>query len=77
MNPSTGHLVKSLCFAPEGLKTDYEPVPPELERAAQKKLAGKEETTVSLASGGKLSRWAAKKRKEKMAKESKRKNRGR
>lgn len=55
----------------------YEPVPKELESAAKKKLAGKDEAYVSLTSGGKLSKWAAKQRKakRKMQKESRRKNR--
>ncbi len=55
----------------------YEPVPPELETAAKKKLAGKDEAHVSLTSGGKLSKWAAQKRKNKrkMAKASRRRNR--
>ena len=46
---------------PEG----FERVPPELEEAAKKKLAGKDSAMVSLSSGGKLSKWAAQKRKEK------------
>jgi hypothetical protein len=64
-------------MVPAELRSGYELVPNELERAAEKKLAGRNEATVSLTSGGKLSRWAAKKRKEKMVKESRRKNRGR
>jgi len=64
---------------------EYIPVPDELNRAAQIKLAGKPEAMVSLTSGGKLSKWAAgqrkerareKKQKRQMAKESKRRNRG-
>jgi hypothetical protein len=43
----------------------FEPIPPKLEPAAKKKLAGKDSVMVSLTSGGKLSKWAAKKRKEK------------
>lgn len=82
MNPYTGHLVKSLDMVPEIKAIEYEPVPRELERAVQKKLAGKSEATVSLTSGGRLSKWAAGKRSERkaknqMAKESRRKNRGR
>lgn len=55
----------------------YTEVPKELETAAKKKLAGKDEAYVSLTSGGKLSKWAAKERKgkRKMQKESRRKNR--
>lgn len=87
MNPYTGHLVaipaeKEQEMLREMFGRGYEPVPKELERAAQKKLAGRDEATVSLTSGGKLSKWAAGKRNERkaknrIAKESKRKNRGR
>lgn len=84
MNPSTGHLVSSIEMVSAGQRSSYEPVPPELARAAQMKLAGERvngfsEAFVSLTSGGKLSRWAAGKRKvrNRMAKESRRKNRGR
>ncbi len=56
---------------------NYEPVPKELQTAAKMKLGGKDEAMVSLTSGGKLSRWASKKRKEKrkMAKQSRKQNR--
>ena len=77
MNPSTGHLVGCFGNIPGEKRKDYEPVPPELERAAASKLAGQDEAWVSLTSGGKLSRWAAEKRKKKRAKGSRRKNRGR
>ena len=55
----------------------YVPVPPELNRAAKRKLAGKDEAYVSLTSGGELSKWAAKQRKakRKIAAESRKKNR--
>ena len=55
----------------------YTEVPKELETTAKKKLAGKGEAFVSLNSGGKLSKWAAKQRKDKkkMAKQSRRENR--
>ena len=81
MNPDTGHLIR--------VENDeemqhlvgygYERVPEELEGAAKRKLAGRKEAYVSLTSGGKLSRWAAKRRKakRKMAKESRRRNRRR
>jgi hypothetical protein len=87
VNPYTGHLVaipteKQQKMLREMFDRGYEPVPPELERAARKKLAGRSEATVSLTSGGKLARWAAGKRNERkvrnrMVKESRRKNRGR
>lgn len=55
----------------------YKEVPKELETAAEKKLSGKAEAYVSLTSGGKLSKWAAKQRKtkRKMANQGRRKNR--
>jgi hypothetical protein len=48
-----------------------------LEPAARRKLAWRSEAQVSLRSGGKLARWAAKRRKNmrKMQKESRRRNR--
>jgi len=82
--------------APEGIgelkalarDAGYLPVPKKLQTAAEKKLAGKDEAHVSLTSGGKLSKWAAKKRKQgrvakarkqqhrkEMGQESKRRNR--
>lgn len=86
MNPCTGHLVaipteKQQEILREMFDRGYEPVPPELEQAAEKKLAGRDEATVSLTSGGKLSRWAAKKRNERkarnrMIRESRKRNRG-
>lgn len=91
MNPYTGHLLampremsesEHKGIMGELERQGYEPVPPELERAAQRKLAGRSEAMVSLTSGGKLSRWAAGRRNERKvrnrtAKESKKKNRGR
>lgn len=79
MNPDTGHLIR--------LENDeemqrlvgygYERVPEELEGAAKRKLASRNEAWVSLTSGGRLSRWAAQRRKarRRMAKESRRRNR--
>lgn len=89
MDVNTGHLIsgESLKLYEKHLRElrelekepiqNYEPVPDELHLAAKKKLAGKDEAMVSLTSGGKLSKWAAKKRKEKrrMANQSKKANR--
>ncbi|MFZ3171935.1 MAG: hypothetical protein WA118_08150 [Carboxydocellales bacterium] len=83
MQPYTGHLMNTTELPTsrmaELMQMGYEPVPKELQSAASKKLAGKSEVTVSLTSGGKLSRWAAGKRKEKQqrkaVKESRRRNR--
>lgn len=57
--------------------TPYTPVPDELDHAAQCALDGKEETNISMTSGGKLSKWAAKERKAKrrQQRESRRQNR--
>lgn len=49
--------------------------PQRLSKAAKRKLAGKDEATVSLHSGGKLSRWAAHERAK--AAKAKRKSRAR
>lgn len=58
---------------------DLESIPDELQGAAKRVLAGRPEAFVSLTSGGKLSRWAAQKRRErrrsKIANESRRRNR--
>lgn len=75
MNCDTGHLVR--LGENEIPPVGYEPVPDNLLRAANKKLAGKNEAYVSLTSGGKLSRWAAKQRKakRKVVRASRRRNR--
>ena len=78
MQPYTGHLVDmegdvakklfeeagTINYA-KAASLGYVPVPDELAPAAAKKLAGRDEATVSLTSGGKLSKFAAKKRKQK------------
>ncbi len=83
MHVETGHLIdvpKDLTAKQmkKLLEQGYEPVPEELQPAAVKKLAGKPEAVVSLTSGGKLSKWAGKVRKEKRKtiKESRKRNRG-
>jgi hypothetical protein len=87
MNCDTGELRKLMPFTTEDERifqmreleeTGYTLVPQGLEAAAKRKLSGKTEATVSLNSGGKLSKWAAqerKKKRQKMAKESKKRNR--
>jgi len=77
MQPNTGHLV-DINKLSEGktkeeieklqeelAKIGYEEVPESHVAAAKRKLAGKSEAHISLTSGGKLSKWAAQKRKEK------------
>jgi len=49
----------------EVVEMGFTPIPKELDKAAEKKLAGKDSVLVSLTSGGKLSRWAAAERKKK------------
>jgi hypothetical protein len=78
MNVDTNHLIQ---LQEQKLKEyqdkGYEEIPPELYAAAQQKLAGRSEVYVSKTSGGKLSKWAADKRKakRKMAKQSRKRNR--
>ena len=55
----TEQFLKRLC------KKSYSPVPEELNHAAKVALRGRQEVTISRTSGGKLSRWAASKRREK------------
>lgn len=57
-------LARLNSISPKDLE-GLEPVPEDLHNAAKKKLAGKKEAMVSLTSGGKLSKWAAMRRKEK------------
>lgn len=91
MNVKDNHLVRDIKQVPEDEQEDYTELPEELAEAAQKKLAGKDETVVSKTSGGKLSKWAAQqrklrrerakkaanRRKNKAARKSRRKNRSR
>lgn len=77
MHPETGHLVDIEKMSEgktkgevEELKNKlagegYEEIPDTHTEAAKRKLAGKEEAYVSLTSGGKPSKLAAQKRKEK------------
>lgn len=66
MNPYSGELreLESLEHLQELQMQGFEEVPTELRPAAKKKLAGRKSAKVSLTSGGKLSRWAASKRKQ-------------
>jgi hypothetical protein len=64
MDTRTGHLMSGeamerLRTLDKELAAGYTEVPKRLSRAARRKLAGRDEATVSLTSGGKLSRWAA------------------
>jgi len=64
MNVNNNHLVDAVVYneMPAAQKAEYESLPDHLNRAAHRKLAGKKEATVAMNSGGKLSRWAKKKR---------------
>lgn len=66
MNPDTNELVRLVNIAESiGLKKKgFIPVPKSLDHAARVKLGKNKRAIVSKTSGGKLSRWAAKKRKE-------------
>lgn len=66
MDVKTGHLISGDHPNFEELVGSgrYTPIPDGLLRAAKKKLAGRREATVSLTSGGKLSRFAAAERKK-------------
>lgn len=66
MNTDTNHLVDISVFTEEQKDKlageGYKPVPDELEHASRVALRGKGSTYISKTSGGKLSRWAKKKR---------------
>ena len=66
MNPDTNELVRADGIAELiGLKKrGFIPVPQSLEHAALMKLGKSKRAIVSKTSGGKLSKWAAKKRRE-------------
>ena len=74
MNPDTGHLKRLNKEIDEG----YERLSNEYDRAVKQVLKGEDSGFVSLTSGGKLSKHAAKRRKElrKIRKQSRRCNRG-
>lgn len=72
MDPNSGHLIDTSKLSEDELanlkEIGYLELPSELRRAATLKLAGQPEATVSLTSGGKLSRFAARKRKRRRKK---------
>jgi hypothetical protein len=74
MAPGSGHLID---LATHPLRPGYEVLPDDLQAAAGRKLGGRSEAYVSKTSGGKLSRWAAGRRKarRRMAKEARKRNR--
>ena len=68
MNPQTNHLVDVENMTDEEKRKltgfGYEGIPQKLNRAARRKLAKKKSAYVSFNSGGKLSKWAADRRKQ-------------
>ena len=66
MNTNTNHLVDISAFTEEQktklAEQGYEPIPDELDHASRVALRGKRDAYISKTSGGKLSRWAKKKR---------------
>jgi len=84
MNPYTGHLAAQCALTEMDAKkrSEFRELPESLNTAATKVLGKRTEATVSLKSGGKLSRWAAAERKKdkersrsRMAKQSRKRNR--
>ena len=76
MNPDTNELI-SITSKEEALKAwekGFISIPKNLEKAARLKLHGKQSVFVSKTSGGKLSKWAAKKRMERSKKKLMAKN---
>lgn len=75
MNCDTGHLKSFPADYP--ISIGFTRLPEDLEPAARTVLAGRDEAQVSLTSGGKLSKWAAKERKNrrKQTRASQRRNR--
>jgi len=75
MNVDENHLIKAGLVVPN--PKDYEILPSELEHAARLVLKDRSEAKVSRTSGGRLSRYAAKRRKEKRkaAKAARKRNR--
>jgi hypothetical protein len=74
MSPDSGHLIDTKVH---GLPEGYEVLPGELQGAACRALGGRSETHVSKTSGGRLSKWAAGRRKARrqMARDSRKRNR--
>jgi len=68
MNPNTNELVRvKNRDIRDLLRRGFIPIPKKLHHAAEYRLGEKDSVVVSKNSGGKLSKWAAKKRKEKRA----------
>jgi hypothetical protein len=74
MSPDSGHLIDTKVH---GLPSGYEVLPDDLQGAGRRALGGRSETHVSKTSGGRLSKWAAGRRKARrqMRKSSRKRNR--
>jgi len=70
MNCDNGHLVSRLGMIDTSERSRYVMLPDHLVVSAKKKLNGADEATVSLTSGGKLSRFAGETRKERRKNQS-------
>lgn len=68
MNPDTNELIRfgNEIEMKELTEKGFIPIPQTLEQAAKLMLGNKDSVFVSKTSGGKLSKWAAKKRREKI-----------
>ncbi len=75
MNIDTNELVNedALKELTEEDKLEFKQLPPELLDVARRALAGRNKMFISKNSGGKLSTWAAKQRKDKLARRKKNK----
>jgi len=79
MHCETNHLIslKTMDEVISAMDSGYEPIPDHLQHAARRTLNGEESVTISKTSGGKLSRFAAAKRKAKRIKARKAANKAR
>ena len=80
MNPNTGHLIADMDDKDMQAKLarsifNYERIPANLAQEAVRKLRGQPEAQVNLMSRTPLAKWAKKKRLEKIAAKSRRRNR--
>lgn len=73
MNPETGELMR--LRKGDGLPEGFEPLPRELFLEAERKLRGQDTAQVNVRSQTPLAKWAKKKRIEKIAAKSRRRNR--
>lgn len=80
MNPNTGHLISLRGAMGAAMPSGYRELPAALQPAARLKLRGAREARVNLRSRSPLANWAAeqrakKKRRDKIAAQSRRRNR--